>query len=367
MQVVRDARDAKEVSMQLRYDLEKKMKEKLRHMWRKIFADPKAYEQFYFENMYPKNQVLTLKKDGTLAGMIHLNPYEVCVNEVERTLHYIVGVATLKEYRRQGIMRKMLVKCMQDMADQGEVFTYLMPAKKEYYEPFDFVFVQQFFIEKMRGISGKSHLKAMRPEEEIDVCKSLDGYFKERKSVYTKIDLSYLQQLKNECACEDGEILLWKEDGKIKGFCCYGKEEETVFVRQIFAEDEKGMQEEISHYFPEKKIELTLCHGEEKGATIMARVLRLDLLMPFVKGKSEVTCHIHIEDPIMEAQNGDFLLSISRKGCKIEPTDQKSDECISIRDFTKVLFGFEAEKIKEEHPKLKQIIPLSPVMIGEII
>ena len=52
----------------------------------------------------------------------------------------IVGVATDEEYRRQGVMRELLVKTFQELRSRGELFTYLMPADENYYLPFDFRF-----------------------------------------------------------------------------------------------------------------------------------------------------------------------------------------------------------------------------------
>ena len=47
-------------------------------------------------------------------------------------------------YRRQGIMAAMLTKCLNDMHQKRQPFTYLMPANKAYYEPFQFTFVMDW-------------------------------------------------------------------------------------------------------------------------------------------------------------------------------------------------------------------------------
>ena len=106
-----------------------------RNLWRQCFHDPEAYEEFYFDNVYPNNRVY-FEED---KGMLHLNPYLCHVGMKERILHYIVGVATDERYRRCGIMRNLLQRALLDMREEQEPFTYLMPADVRYYEPFGFV------------------------------------------------------------------------------------------------------------------------------------------------------------------------------------------------------------------------------------
>ena len=353
--------------MKLSYDEKKEKEPILREMWRSIFGDPKRYEDFYYQSMYPQNQVLTEEWDEEVVGMIHLNPYVVQVGEASYPLHYIVGVATLEKCRRQGVMRNMLVRCMKDMAERGEIFTYLMPADRAYYEPFDFAFIQRFAVETMTGESGKEGLVPLTKEEFAEASVFLEGFLKEHFGVYTKLGKAYLLQLREECESEDGELLILKDAGKIVGFCCYGQEE-TVYVRQIFCQDPDQMKAAIAGYFPGKQIEMTVDGGENgKGASIMARILRLDLLVPLLKGKKECEFLIGIQDNYLEQQNGNFCFRIGKESCGIEKTSQIPEKSIGIQDLTKILFGFEHLELLSRYPDFEAIEPLGPVMIGEII
>lgn len=354
--------------MKLYYDDSKKLEIVFRDMWRSIFEDPQAYEDFYFQTMYPQNRVLAAEVKDEIAGMIHLNPYQLYVNGSLHNLHYIVGVATLKSFRRQGIMRQMLVKCMQDMADAGEIFTYLMPANKDYYEPFDFAFIEQFQTIKLNGIQGESAIRVLKDEEFSQVANDLCVYLENKYQVFTKIDSRYLAQLKKECLAEDGELLVYKKKGRLQGFCCYSQDETGVFLRQIFAEEPQVMIEELQKYFGNVSMEFVLDgKGKCDGDMIMARILRFDLLFPLLKGKQEYEFVIHIEDSYLEQQNGNFKITVHPEGCRICRTETDADRSIAIWDLTKILFGFDCAKLLKQYPDFQSINPISPVMIGEII
>ena len=355
--------------MRLYYDDQKELGPVFCDLWRTIFKDPEAYEVFYFQTIYPKNRVLALEKDDKIAGMIHLNPYDICVNGKKLSMHYIVGVATMEKYRRQGIMRRMLTRCMKDMADQGEVFTYLMPANRLYYEPFDFTIVQYFRTIHTPGTdAGGSKLSVLKPEEYERASDFVNAYCHNNFQVYTKFDPEYLKQLQKETESEQGEMLVWKKHDSICGFCCYGCDEETVYVRQIFCDDMDAMIREIKAKFSKKQLELTLCAEKEaNGASIMVRILRLDLLMNRISAIKEAELRIQITDSVLESQNGTFRINFSPKGCSLERTDLSCVQTISIQDLTKILFGVDCENLLEKYPDFQLIKPLGPVMIGEII
>lgn len=119
-------------------------KQRVYEMWENNFHDPVSYADFYFSEVYGKNEVLlnqeTQADDNIVKGMLHLNSYTLHVKGQPVQAKYIVGVATDEEYRRQGVMRELLVKTFQELRERGELFTYLMPADENYYLPFDFRF-----------------------------------------------------------------------------------------------------------------------------------------------------------------------------------------------------------------------------------
>ena len=75
----------------------------VRQMWDEIFDDPEEFADYYFTEICKQNKILLAYKGDVLAGMIHLNPYEMQVEGKKELCYYIVGVAVKPEYREQGI------------------------------------------------------------------------------------------------------------------------------------------------------------------------------------------------------------------------------------------------------------------------
>ena len=102
------------------YEENGQYRDEIYDMWQRNFHDPAPYADFYFQEVYGKNEILlnagsapemtpgeweetpALKMMGEseeiIRGMLHLNPYELLVRGREQQAHYIVGVATDKRF-----------------------------------------------------------------------------------------------------------------------------------------------------------------------------------------------------------------------------------------------------------------------------
>lgn len=173
-------------------------KQRVYEMWEDNFHDPVSYANFYFNEVYGKNEVLLNEEmsadENIVKGMLHLNPYTLHVKGQQAEVKYIVGVATDEEYRRQGVMRELLVKIFQELRSRGELFTYLMPADENYYLPFDFRFGMAQVEQELE------YLPELRKETE-----------KQAKDIIEK-DSKDSIDAKQESVAKNKEVLLNKEE-----------------------------------------------------------------------------------------------------------------------------------------------------------
>ena len=98
-----------------------------RKLWEKIFTeDTSEFLDYYYTVKTKENEIYVIEDEGEIVAMLHLNPYTMRVKNDLYQTHYIVAVATHKEYRRQGLMAKLMNHVIQVMKDRGELFTFLM-------------------------------------------------------------------------------------------------------------------------------------------------------------------------------------------------------------------------------------------------
>ena len=108
-------------------------------LWIEMFEDKESYVDHYMSSTWKHNRVLLLLRGEEIVSMLHLNPYTCIVQGERLDLHYIVGVCTKKAEQGKGYMGQLVTEALRICKEDGEPFTYLMPAAEAIYRPYDFV------------------------------------------------------------------------------------------------------------------------------------------------------------------------------------------------------------------------------------
>lgn len=376
-----------------------KDKQPVYDMYQEIFEDPEPFAQYYFEEIYATNQVMLAEEDNKILGMIHLNPYHIRAGKKTYTLNYIVAVAVWKEYRRRGIMAEMLKKCLNDMHEQQQPFTYLMPANKAYYEPFQFRFVMDWEetmiddhnISYTDDTTDRNHKIVHIMAEDYQTIQDFLERFMEQYKIYTVPDEPYLRRLEKESQSGDGSLLAYYEDDLLQGVFAESFEEDEVYIRWAYSLEPEHMINQIKQRHKGKKIYITegnLFKGNSTGKDfiqskkvpkIMARITNLTAWGDILQGKNDFTFRILVKDPYIKDQNGVFQFQCLNHKISIQRADIAQDETldihttdaqgwkdeISIDELTQVFFDYDAGQILKEHEYLKDIVPAGPIYISE--
>ena len=380
-------------------------KQRIYEMWQDNFHDPVSYADFYFKEVYGKNEVLINQEEDVAKGMLHLNPYLLHVNEQPVRAKYIVGVATDKEYRRQGVMKELLIESFQILRSREECFTYLMSADENYYLPFDFRFgmtqieqeveyLPDLYIPEERE-AEKYTFKAEISEAELEKITAQENAVKDTVfDIYTDISPDYIRRMEKEVESDFGQVLYVFEGEKYIGRTAVGAEDSYFVLSQVFCADDtkrESFLEQTMLYCEKKyhynryqlildtswkdatdKIGLQGCFRympAKRVKKIMFRLLDLEKLSVFLKcnvpgaqGYStleektadgeEAICEadIYIEDNYLEEQSGVYHFLLKNGKVLIQKTgDTKGDckESISVAAFTEYLFGAEEECVDD--------------------
>ncbi len=248
-----------------------------RQLWEEIFTeDTPEFLDYYYSVKIKDNEIYVIEDGGEIVSMLHLNSYQMRVEDKLYHTHYIVAVATDERYRHQGLMRQLLNHVMQVMADRGEPFTFLMPANEAIYKPFGFEFIYEQKREKVSGKKCENNTLKIS-EACTDDCQDIADFANEVLKAYDVVtwrDANYYQMILAEQTSENGGILVAKRAGKIEGVFCYAKEEQFE-IREPLFHNKEVLLHAISH-LTGNETDHILCAGygsEESKPIIMAKVL----------------------------------------------------------------------------------------------
>lgn len=259
--------------MQIR-KLDRQEHGKTRKLYETVFSeDSKEFVDYYYEWKTRDNLIFVAEDENGIHAMLHLNPFEVYVEGKIEKLHYIVAVATQKEYRHQGLMRRLLAAAEQEMAVNGELFTFLMPATEKIYSPFGY----RYFAEQKQAILREAGIVAEvsdtephennAPKRELyEVKRTFDATDREsdtgknavyaaeisKRSVYhcrpvKPTELQQLADLVNQILREQYDIFVWRDSSYYERLCA----EQTCQngdVMVIVCSDEDGEEQLVGSF-----------------------------------------------------------------------------------------------------------------------
>ena len=359
------------------------VKRDIYELWQESFWDTDIYTDFYFEWKITDNQVLLLYKDMQLVAMLHLNPYTLMVKGKELSANYIVGVATKESERRKGLMKRLIEASMETMYNKKMPFTYLMPVKESIYLPFDFSVIYEQPLWNHQLIDIKNEEKSKRDKSDQSDYKILvletddttkinnlvsftNKLLYNEYEIFVKRDTHYYKRLINEMRSSEGEVLVCYKHNIPVGYLSY-MAEEAIYITELisYKEDEKELFRMFLDYISsnehlkDKKI-----FKKKKGSqetVIMVRIINLQEFIKILTAKTYVSFVVDITDPIIENNQGRFLIEIDKGGGHIEPTSKEPDMFINIADLAKLFFG----KLIEE--KLETINFYNKTFINDVV
>ena len=147
-------------------------------LYRAAFPEDKdEFVNYYYSYVTKDNKILVAEQENEICSMLHLNPYRLSVNGAAVDAYYYVAVATKENCRHQGMMRSLLHQSLNDIHKEGHPFTYLMPANRAIYEPFDFRIVYQ---QKKVELPLKPEAANEKMAELFDVYTLRDDWYVEK-------------------------------------------------------------------------------------------------------------------------------------------------------------------------------------------
>ena len=236
---------------------EKKEKEAIKKLWDESFHDPDSFSDFYFENIYCKNKVLTAWYRDELVGMVHLNPYNISYMGNEELCYYIVGVAVRYDMQGQGIMKKMLNKVKDDIKSESS-FAFLMPKKQEYYNSLGFRMVyntrlldysiidsdefgRDVFDNYSALMLNITHLSQIQEKEYDKLSFEINDIMKKQYNAFSLRNKEYLIEMLKEHTCQNGDVCIVNETmaegdnvyDNLVGIFAYDVYDEVMYVERF--------------------------------------------------------------------------------------------------------------------------------------
>lgn len=353
-----------------------------REIWLENFTDSVDEVDFYFKNIYKKENFLILEEDSEIKGSLHENPYNISFNNNLLPSFYIVAVAVSPEYRGKGYMKKLLNFSLNNAFSKGIDIVFLSPINTEIYSNFGFGYISglEYYKIKLEDIPFSTISKdiEIKKVKENDFNSMIELYNRKMKDnkIYLQRDKSYFSRIKAEIESDNGKIYTFYKEKRIVGYLmCYFKEGE-ISIREFFYSDIETTKTMLAFLKTFKEyysdLEVTTRQGsnfnflfpnqlkveKSENPYILARILNVKNIFSYLNIK-DINFKIKVNDSIISENNGVFSIDRSGNIEKLESEDKWNID-IDIRDLATLLSGYmsidellELEKIRIDNIDLK--------------
>ena len=350
--------------MDIRYAREND-KEQVISLWNYCFEDTAEFVDYYFENVYDKNNTIIIEEDSQILSSLQLNKHSIRLRNNDYNVSYVVGVSSKPEIRGLGYMKYLMTYTLRDLFKKGEIVSLLMAIDYRLYKRYGFehcydqiqynINTQEFGVFKLNSRLKKATKKDAKFLSDVyfDAMKFLNGY--------TLRDEAYFSKFIKEIESEEGNVYIY-EKGVHKGYIAYYIQNNTFIVRELIYNSISSLKSILAFIYNHN----TQCKSTIINAPIndSIRLIVPNLktcemkLIPFMAGRiinlkkyfetlnldidklNGKSINLKIRDKYIEANDGVFKISILNNAINIEKVDESYNLELDINSIAQLAFSY---------------------------
>ncbi|MDR3227664.1 MAG: GNAT family N-acetyltransferase [Prevotellaceae bacterium] len=97
-------------------------------LYKLCFDDSDEFVNFYFEKRYSEKNNITILQNNVIVAALQAIPYTINVFDKIIDISYLSAICTHPDFRKQGLMKKLLAKTYRQLFADGVYATFLIPA-----------------------------------------------------------------------------------------------------------------------------------------------------------------------------------------------------------------------------------------------
>lgn len=312
-----------------------------------------------------KADVLGWFDGDMLVSQVAVYPMQIQVFGKQYAMGGLTGVGTYPEYSNMGLMHKLLEQVLKNMREKGQYISYLYPYSIPYYRRKGWELIsdkisyeiKDYQLPKSRQVAGSVRRVKIDSEE---LKKTYARYAAHTHGAIIRDELAW-----NEYWLWDNDDIMaaiyYNESDEPDGYLIYWIENDVFYIKDMIFNDEEartGLWNFVSaHFSMIDKVEGNT-YTDEPLAFLLEDASIKEVISPYYMGRivdftafiadypfkadgTDREWRFSMTDPIMECNQGSFLLKISKdgKGEAIKISEQCTDK-INIQTMTTMLMGY---------------------------
>lgn len=315
--------------------------------------------------MMEKADVIGWFDDETLVSQVAVYPMQIKVFGKTYAMGGLTGVGTYPEYSNMGLMHKLLEQALKNMRKRGQYICYLYPYSIPYYRRKGWELVsdkisyeiKDYQLPKNHQVSGD--VRRVKTDSE-ELKETYERYAEHTHGAILRDELAW-----NEYWLWDSDDIMaaiyYNEENEPDGYVIYWIANEVFYIKDMIFNNEDartGLWNFVSaHFSMINQVEGSTYTDEPlafllEDASIketispyyMARIVDFSAFIseyPFKPDVVDREWKFMLTDPIMECNQGTFLLKISKDGHgTVTKVSEECSDKVSIQTMTTMFMGY---------------------------
>lgn len=349
------------------YDATSK-KQVIRKIYDAAFPADKAWNTWFFDNVYRDEEALLLTDDGRGVSSLLLQAYAMSYCEQSVPLAYISGVATDASMRHRGYMGQLFKAALGLAYDRGDLFAAVIPATKHLfflYDKYGFATVVYQDVERYTSLHTFAVTEGYTAvEPDYAAFAALET---QRPITVLHTERDYLNILADLEMDGGKAVSVAAQDGHVAAMALGTVQEGMLKVKDLLGTDADARETALALLKsalgnPEVPVEVWNAPSGRKAmlrARGMMRIINVrSVLSVLAAAHPDVSQKIRVTDPIIDANNGVFRVHGGTCTVLEAGNDEKLTLDVNVDILTRILLGAERTGRIFGIPSAHPLLPL---------
>ncbi|WP_175428285.1 GNAT family N-acetyltransferase [Bacillus solimangrovi] len=332
------------------------------------------------QSWYGRHKIFGMNDGQNLASKLHLVPLHTYIHGTSYKMGGIAAVATWPEYRRQGMVKQLMIESLRVMKEEGYLLSYLHPFSVSFYRKYGWetlTSVKKYKLPLNKLSFSKTTGSVKRVGSDIPL---LNGIYEAYCEQYNGLLQRSEWWWRNRVFSEDEHATVWFDnENNPKGYMIYTVSDKLMKIEEFvhlnvqaqlgllqFIRNHDSMAEKVEMFMPENdKLSYLLDEPTIEQVTetyYMSRIVDAHSFLkqyPFEQEDGE-TLFLHISDEYASWNSGTYRIGKNdveffpekkeKKACSQAP--KRGIRC-DIQTLTTLLLGYQKTSFLYETGKLQ--------------
>lgn len=217
----------------------------IQNLWNISFPEEPEFSRIYFQKFFKKECALLSCKNGNICAMLQMLSYRLKMNGSIYPVYYIYGACTHPDYRRRGLMARLLEDACVLGRSRGDVASILIPQEKRLFDFYGRLgYKQGFYTQNIDLQVNEAIVNGSLEEAREEDIDQMSFLYEENTKNAGGVILRSKTYWMGQCdlfRATGGNVFCLKKDGRCMAYGFLSHSDGNLWIQEGFGESREAL------------------------------------------------------------------------------------------------------------------------------